>query len=127
MPAQTISTVEAPQLLPLSIKTSTDHHLVAGGQKETTMSCTQEHPKKRDRSNENFKKKWRTFVKSGFQTHRDYNADVYILLRRKGQTYKFKSSNQAWPLTGEDLVGTPLEKYSLSRLTKIDRKSVSRW
>lgn len=58
------------------------------------MSYTQDQPKKRDRSNENFKKRWRTFVKNGFLTHRDYHADVYILLRRKGQTYEFKSSNQ---------------------------------
>ncbi len=58
---------------------------------------------KRDRSNENFKKRWRTFVNSGLQAHRDYHADVYILLRRKGQTYEFKSTDRAWPLTPEDL------------------------
>lgn len=60
--------------------------------------------KKRDRSNENFKKRWRTFVKSGFEAYRDYHADVYILLRRKGQTYEFKSTDKAWPLPSEDVV-----------------------
>ncbi|KAF1739602.1 hypothetical protein CRV24_001538 [Beauveria bassiana] len=67
------------------------------------MSYAQDQPKKRDRSNENFKKRWRTFVKNGFLTHRDYHAAVYISLRRKGQVYVFKSSDRAWPLTPEDL------------------------
>lgn len=91
-----------------------------------TMPCTQEQPKKRDRSNENFKKRWRTFVKNGFLTHRDYHADVYILLRRNGQTYEFKSTDQAWPLTAGDLVRTPWS-YTLrcGKLIKSDRKSVS--
>ncbi|KAM3556152.1 hypothetical protein MY1884_005213 [Beauveria asiatica] len=67
------------------------------------MSYAQDQPKKWDRSNENFKKRWRTIVKNGFLTHRDYHVDVYILLRRKGQVYVFKSSDRAWPLTPEDL------------------------
>lgn len=53
--------------------------------------------KKRDRSGENFRKRWRTFVKSGFEVYRDYHADVYIVLRRKGQLYEFKSSGKTWP------------------------------
>lgn len=34
----------------------------------------------------NLRKNWSTFVKTRIQAHRDYDADVYILLRRKGQT-----------------------------------------
>lgn len=70
--------------------------------KMSANACDQ--PKKRNRSGENFKKRWNTFVKNGFQVHRDYHADVYILLRRKGQTYEFRSSDKAWPLSTEDLV-----------------------
>lgn len=40
--------------------------------------------KKRDTSGENFKKRWRTFQKHGFEVHKTYQAEVYILLRRKG-------------------------------------------
>lgn len=43
-------------------------------------------------------------MRSGFEAHRDYHADVYILLRRKGQTYEFKSTDRAWPLSSEDVV-----------------------
>ena len=64
-------------------------------------------PKKRNRSGENFKKRWNTFVKNGFQVHRDYHADVYILLRRKGQTYEFRSSDIAWPPSAEAIVRLP--------------------
>jgi hypothetical protein len=83
---------------------------------------------KRDRSNENFKKRWRTFVKSGLQAHRDYHADVYILLRRKGQTYEFKSTDRAWPLTPEDLARKPTEgTLYYGKLTKNDRRDASLW
>lgn len=61
-------------------------------------------PKKRDRTSKNFRKRWRTFIKSGFEVHRNYHADVYILLRREGQTYEFKSTDNAWPLSPEDVV-----------------------
>ncbi|KAH7160545.1 hypothetical protein B0J13DRAFT_432516 [Dactylonectria estremocensis] len=59
---------------------------------------------KRDRSGENFKKRWRTLQKSGYEVHEHYHADVYILLRRKGQIYQFKSTNRAWPPSSEELV-----------------------
>lgn len=92
------------------------------------MPCTTKDAlKKRDRSNENFKKRWRTFVRSGFQAHRDYHADVYILLRRKGQTYEFKSTDRAWPLTAEDLVRKHGAGALCSGLTESDRRSASLW
>lgn len=59
---------------------------------------------KRNRANENFKKRWRTFLKNGFRVQRDYHADVYILLRRNGQLYEFKSTGDAWPLSYEKVV-----------------------
>lgn len=68
--------------------------------------------KKRGRSGENFKKRWRTFIKSVFEVHRDYHADVYILLRRKGQTFEFKSTDKAWPLSPEDIVTGPTPDLS---------------
>ncbi|KAF2190301.1 hypothetical protein K469DRAFT_525932, partial [Zopfia rhizophila CBS 207.26] len=58
--------------------------------------------KKRDRNNENFLKRWRTFTKNGYDIHQDYHADVYILLRRKGQIFEFKSTNKSWPMSSED-------------------------
>lgn len=71
----------------------------------SNMSTTSsDQPKKRDRTSENFRKRWHTFIKSGFEVHRNYHADVYTLLRRKGQTYEFKSTDSAWPLSPEDIV-----------------------
>jgi hypothetical protein len=64
--------------------------------------------KKRDRSSENFKKRLRTLLKTGFEVHRDYHADVYILLRRKNQTYEFTSPSKAWPLSPEAVVRLPV-------------------
>lgn len=69
-----------------------------------TLPSNLQQPKKRNRSGENFKKRWRTFVKSGFTVHQDYHADVYILLRRHGQVFEFKSTGNAWPLSCEDIV-----------------------
>ncbi len=69
-----------------------------------TVPSNLQQPKKRNRSGENFKKRWRTFVKSGFKVHQDYHADVYILLRRNGQVFEFKSTGNAWPLSREDIV-----------------------
>lgn len=60
--------------------------------------------KKRDRSGENFKKRWQTFIKRGDEIHENISADVYILLRYKGRIYEFKSGGKAWPLSPEDIV-----------------------
>ena len=61
-------------------------------------------PEKRDRSSENFRKRWRTFDKSGFDVHRAYRADVYVLVRRKGQVFEFRSGGESWLLTPEEVV-----------------------
>lgn len=60
--------------------------------------------KKRNRSGENFKKRWQTFIKRGDEIHEYFSADVYILLRYRGRIYEFKSSGKAWPLPSEDIV-----------------------
>jgi hypothetical protein len=61
-------------------------------------------PIKRDRSNINFKKRWYTLYKNGLDIYNSYHADVYILLRRKGQVYEFKTPGRAWPLLMEEIV-----------------------
>ncbi|KAL7783595.1 hypothetical protein V8C37DRAFT_397014 [Trichoderma ceciliae] len=66
----------------------------------------QNRQRQRDRSGENFKKRWRTLIKNGYEIYRDYVADVYILLRRKGQTYIFKSTDKKWPLSPDDIQGS---------------------
>jgi hypothetical protein len=60
--------------------------------------------KKRDRSGENFRKRWRTLIRVGWKVSHVYTADVYIQLRRKGQVFEFKSTDNAWPLSSEDIV-----------------------
>ncbi len=37
--------------------------------------------------------KFQALVESGLEVHRNYHADVYILLRRRGQTYEFTSTD----------------------------------
>ncbi|KAH7153740.1 hypothetical protein DER46DRAFT_387961 [Fusarium sp. MPI-SDFR-AT-0072] len=58
--------------------------------------------RKRDRSNENFKKKWSTLKNNGLIIHQVYNAEVYVCIRRKGEKYEFKSTNKALPLSDEE-------------------------
>lgn len=61
-------------------------------------------PRKRDRSSVNFRKRWRTLHKNGLDIYNNYHADVYILLRRKGQVYEFRTPGRAWPLSIEEIV-----------------------
>ncbi|RSL84241.1 hypothetical protein CDV31_016733 [Fusarium ambrosium] len=57
---------------------------------------------KRDRSNENFKKKWSTLKKNGLNIHQTYDAEVYICIRRRGEKYEFKSTEKALPLSDKE-------------------------
>ena len=84
---------------------------------------TRKNKKTRDRSGENFKKRWRTFQKHGNEIHKAYQADVYILLRRKGQVYEFKSTDKVWPLPPAEVVSAST-KSSWMRKLMTDRKSV---
>lgn len=60
--------------------------------------------KKRNRSGENFKKRWQTFIKRGNEIHNSFSADVYLLLRYRGRIYEFTSGGQEWPLPSKDIV-----------------------
>lgn len=60
--------------------------------------------KKRNRSGENFKKRWQTLVKKGKEIHDCFSADVYLLLRYRGRIYEFTSGGQGWPLPSKDIV-----------------------
>ncbi|KAL6410001.1 hypothetical protein AUP68_06409 [Ilyonectria robusta] len=60
------------------------------------------HGAKRDRSNENFMKKWNTLNRNGLNIHQIYNAEVYVCIRRKGKKYEFKSTDKALPLSDEE-------------------------
>ncbi|KAI3574101.1 hypothetical protein IWW34DRAFT_810256 [Fusarium oxysporum f. sp. albedinis] len=51
---------------------------------------------KRDRSNENFKKKWSTLKKNGLNIHQSYDAELYVCIRRRGEKYEFKSTEKAF-------------------------------
>jgi hypothetical protein len=53
---------------------------------------------KRDRSNENLKKKWSTPKNNGLNIRQAYDAEVYVCIRRKGESYEFKSTEKALPL-----------------------------
>ncbi|KAH7234475.1 hypothetical protein B0J15DRAFT_377572, partial [Fusarium solani] len=57
---------------------------------------------KRNRSNENFMKRWYTFKKNCFEVHQGYDAEVYICIRRRGEKYEFKSTGKAPPLSEEE-------------------------
>jgi hypothetical protein len=63
---------------------------------------------RRDRSNENFKKKWSTLKKNGLNIHQTYDAEIYICIRRRGEKYEFKSTEKALPLSDEEKVRTCL-------------------
>ena len=63
---------------------------------------------KRDRSNENFKKKWSTLKRNGLNIHQTYDAEVYICIRRRGEKSEFKSTEKALPLSDEEKVRTCL-------------------
>ncbi|KAH6970404.1 hypothetical protein BKA56DRAFT_636168 [Ilyonectria sp. MPI-CAGE-AT-0026] len=57
---------------------------------------------KRDRSNENFKKKWSTLKNNSLGIHQVYGAEVYVCIRRKGEKYKFKSTEKVFLLSDEE-------------------------
>ena len=60
--------------------------------------------KKRDRSNENFVKRWNTFVVNGLKMHRNFNAEVYILVRRRGKYHLFRSMPTSRMMPEEEIV-----------------------
>jgi len=72
--------------------------------------------KKRDRSSTNFRKRWRTLVKTGCELHQDYGARVYfsISIPRTRKDFVFRSGKEI-SLTGRGglvfVIPTRLEKW----------------
>lgn len=60
--------------------------------------------KKRDRTSENFVKRWNTFVVNGLKMHQSFNAEVCILVRRRGKYHLFRSSPTSQMIPEEELV-----------------------
>ncbi|KAK3937019.1 hypothetical protein QBC46DRAFT_411567 [Diplogelasinospora grovesii] len=63
--------------------------------------------RKRDRSGENFRKRWRTLVETLHKLHQDYEAEFHISLSRKRQDYVCRSRSEFLPLSADDIVGAP--------------------
>lgn len=61
-------------------------------------------PRKRDRSGENFRKRWRTLVKTLRQLHQVYGAEFYISISRYRQDYVCRSRDDYLPLIASDIV-----------------------
>jgi hypothetical protein len=62
--------------------------------------------RKRDRSNENLTKRWRTLVKTGRKLHQVYGADIYfsISIPKKHKSLVFRSDEHVSPMLPADLV-----------------------
>jgi hypothetical protein len=62
--------------------------------------------RKRDRSGENFRKRWKTLVKTGNALHQNYGARIYlsISLPKTRRDFVFRSDEDVLPLMPGDLV-----------------------
>jgi hypothetical protein len=64
---------------------------------------------KRDRTNDNFVRTTSRFMKRCDQMSRRYNADVYLLVRRKQRHFDYKSTDDpSFPPSSGDLVSVVL-------------------
>ena len=64
-------------------------------------------PKKRDRTNENFQRAAENIMRRCDEINRRYQADVYILVRRRNRHYEYKSADDpSWPTPAAEVVGT---------------------
>lgn len=75
--------------------------------------------KRRNRSNENFKKRWQTMLRRAYQMQRDDHADVYLVLRRRGQLYLFTSTTDEWPPSSEKIVSTDSGKGKIANRAQV--------
>ena len=62
--------------------------------------------RKRDRSGENFRKRWQTLVKTGHALHRNYGARIYfsISIPKTRRDFVFRSDKDVFPITPDELV-----------------------
>lgn len=68
--------------------------------------------RKRDRSNENITKKWKTLVKRGGKLRRQNGAEVYIYIKTpRWKQYLFLSHRNMTPLAIGEAVRIPLPTY----------------
>ncbi|KAH8744746.1 hypothetical protein F5883DRAFT_20807 [Diaporthe sp. PMI_573] len=72
------------------------------------IDCRRRQTRKRDRSGENFKKRWRTLVKTLSKLHYDYGTEFHVSLSRKGQGYVCRSRKGISPLLADETVQFPL-------------------
>ncbi|KAK4243110.1 hypothetical protein C7999DRAFT_18492, partial [Corynascus novoguineensis] len=63
-------------------------------------------PRKRDRSGENFRKRWQTLVNTGHALHQNYGARIYfsISIPRTRRDFVFRSDKDVLPLMPGELV-----------------------
>ncbi|KAK3305072.1 uncharacterized protein B0T15DRAFT_531241 [Chaetomium strumarium] len=57
-------------------------------------------PRKRDRSGENFRKRWQTLAKTGYALHQAYGARIYfsISIPRTRRDFVFRSERDVVPI-----------------------------
>jgi len=77
--------------------------------------------RKRDRINENFSKRVKSLLeKSNGLT--EYNADVYLLIRRHGKLWEYNSIDcKCWPLSRNAIVST-LTQYNMQLILIIHKE-----
>ena len=69
--------------------------------------------KKRDRTNENFRKAVEGIMRRGDKISQGYGADVYILLRRRNRHFEYTSVDKpSWPTSKPEIVSI-LSYFSL--------------
>lgn len=82
--------------------------------------------KKRDRSSENFKKTCESLMARGNDIKFDYDADVYILVRRRHRYYEYCSLDvPTWPVQKAELTTTyplPVRKSSADFIQRRNRR-----
>jgi len=79
--------------------------------------------RKRDRSGENFRKRWQTLVKTGRALHRNYGARIYfsISIPKTRRDFVFRSDKDVFPIMpGELVCSFPLTYNAMD--TNIKRK-----
>ena len=60
--------------------------------------------KKRDRTNENFRKRWQTLAKLGWELKRDYGADCYFSVHWRNKDFVYRSRDSVLPLLADTIV-----------------------
>jgi len=79
--------------------------------------------KKRDRTNENFRRAVENGMRRWDRIGHPYQADVYVMVRRRGQYFEYTSKDSpSWPTPAVEVVGAARTIVSSPRLLTM-RKS----